>query len=67
MLARLARLFRSLTQGAALALPLKGLAGFVVSLVVPYLLYAFLGGFGLAIALVLVIWGIVYLVKKKDS
>jgi hypothetical protein len=66
MFARLARLLRSfLTVSAIAASPLKAITGIVVSLILPYLLYAFLGGFGIALALIGVIWGIVWLTRKK--
>ena len=67
MFARLARLFRSLLGASAIAAsPIKALTGIVISIILPYLLYAFLGGFGIALALVGLIWGIVWLARKKD-
>ncbi|WP_020402600.1 hypothetical protein [Gracilimonas tropica] len=66
MFARFARLLNSfLGASAVAAAPLKAITGIVISLIIPYLLYAFLGGFGIAIALVGLIWGIVWLSKKK--
>lgn len=66
MFSRLARLLNSLIGASAVAAsPLKVITGIVISLIIPYLLYAFLGGFGIALALVGLIWGIVYLTRKK--
>lgn len=66
MFTRLARLLNSfLGASAVAAAPLKAITGIVISLIVPYLLYAFLGGFGIALAFVGLIWGIVYLTRKK--
>lgn len=66
MIARLARIFRSLLGASAVAAsPLKAITGIVVSLIIPYLLYAFLGGFGIALALVGIIWGVVWLTKRE--
>lgn len=66
MFTRLARLLNSfLGASAVAAAPLKAISGIVISLIVPYLLYAFLGGFGIALAFVGLIWGIVYLTRKK--
>ncbi|MDZ7807955.1 MAG: hypothetical protein U5K71_12690 [Gracilimonas sp.] len=66
MFTRLARLFNSLIGASAIAAaPLKAITGIVISLIIPYLLYAFLGGFGLALALVGIVWGVIWLSKKK--
>ncbi|MTI89240.1 MAG: hypothetical protein FH748_14895 [Balneolaceae bacterium] len=66
MLARLLRLIRSLfSAGTVAASPIKAITGIVVSIIIPYLLYAFLGGFGLALALIGIIWGVMWLVKKN--
>lgn len=66
MVARLLRLIQSLFGAAgAAAFPLKAITGIVVSIIIPYLLYAFLGGFGIALALVAIVWGIIWLAKKK--
>ncbi|HET8865838.1 MAG TPA: hypothetical protein VFM80_09065 [Gracilimonas sp.] len=66
MFARLSRLISSFLGASAIAAaPLKAITGIVISLIIPYLLYAFLGGFGIALALVGLIWGIVWLSKKK--
>lgn len=66
MLARLARVIKSLLGASAVAAsPLKAITGIVVSLIIPYLLYAFLGGFGIALALVGIGWAIWYFAKKK--
>jgi hypothetical protein len=66
MFTRLARLINSFIGASAIAAaPLKAITGIVISLIIPYLLYAFLGGFGLALALVGIVWGVVWLSKKK--
>jgi hypothetical protein len=66
MFTRLARLINSFIGASAVAAaPLKAITGIIISLIIPYLLYAFLGGFGLALALVGLIWGIVWLSKKN--
>ena len=66
MLARILRLFRSLfTAGAIAANPVKSIAAIVISMIIPYLLYAFLGGFGLALILGGIGWAIWYFSKKK--
>ena len=65
MFTRIARLINSFIGASAVAAaPLKAITGIVVSLIIPYLLYAFLGGFGIALALVALVWGIVWLKKK---
>lgn len=65
MFTRLARLLKSFLGASAVAAsPLKAITGIVISIIIPYLLYAFLGGFGLAIALIGLIWGVVWLAKK---
>lgn len=66
MLARFARVIRSLFGASVVAAsPLKAITGIVISIIIPYLLYAFLGGFGLALALLGIGWGIWWLVNKK--
>ena len=65
MLARLARVFQSIFGAASTAVPIKAITGLVVSIIVPYLLYAFLGGIGLALAMVGIGWAIWYFAKKK--
>lgn len=66
MFAQLARLINSFIGATTVAAaPLKAITGIVISLIIPYLLYAFLGGFGIALVLVGLIWGIVWLSKKK--
>ncbi|MEX0723805.1 MAG: hypothetical protein WD053_08000 [Gracilimonas sp.] len=68
MFTRLARLFNSFLGASAIAAaPLKAITGIVVSLIIPYLLYAFLGGFGIALALVGLIWGVIWLSKKNNQ
>ncbi len=67
MLARLARVLRSFLGAAGVAAsPIKAITGIVVSIIMPYLLWTFLGGFGIALALVGIVWGVWYLAKKKD-
>ncbi|MFN1834451.1 hypothetical protein AB2B38_004255 [Balneola sp. MJW-20] len=67
MLSRLARIAQSLVGAAGVAaFPLKTLGAIVGTVILPYLMYAFLGGFGLALALVAIVWGIIWL-AKKDS
>ena len=66
MLSRLAMVFRSFLGAAGVAsTPLKAITGIVVSLIIPYLFYAFLGGFGLALAIFGIGWAIWYFAKKK--
>ncbi|MFD2532736.1 hypothetical protein [Gracilimonas halophila] len=66
MFTRLARLFNSLIGASVVAAsPLKAITGIVISIILPYLLYAFLGGFGIALALVGIVWGIIWLTNKK--
>jgi len=66
MFTRLARLINSFIGASTVAAaPLKAITGIIISLIIPYLLYAFLGGFGLALALVCLIWGVIWLSKKK--
>lgn len=67
MLARLARVLKSFLGAAGIAAsPIKAITGIVVSIITPYLLWTFLGGFGIALALVGLGWGIWYMAKKKD-
>lgn len=66
MLSRLALIFRSLLGAAGVAAsPIKAITGIVISLIIPYLLYAFLGGFGIALIIVGFGWAIWYFTKKK--
>lgn len=66
MLSRLAMVFKSFLGAAGVAAsPIKAITGIVVSLVIPYLLYAFLGGFGLALVIGGIIWAVWYFAKKK--
>lgn len=66
MFARTLRLLRSFLGASAVATsPLKAITGIVISLIIPYLLYAFLGGFGLALVLGGVIWLVWWMVKNK--
>jgi multisubunit Na+/H+ antiporter MnhE subunit len=46
---------------------LKTLTGIIIGAIVPYLLYAFLGGFGLALALIGIIWVVFYFSKKGSK
>lgn len=66
MIARLARLIRSFTGASvAAASPIKAITGIVISLIIPYLMYAFLGGFGLALAFLGIGWVIWRLANKR--
>ncbi len=66
MLARIIRVIKSFLGASAVAAsPIKAITGIVVSLIVPYLLYAFLGGFGIALILIGIGWAIWYFAKKK--
>ena len=66
MLARLALIFKSFLGAAGVATsPVKAITGIVVSLIIPYLLYAFLGGFGIALIIVGIGWVIWYFAKKN--
>lgn len=66
MLSRLAMVFKSFLGAAGVAAsPIKAITGIVVSMIIPYLLYAFLGGFGLALAIFGIGWAIWYFAKKK--
>lgn len=66
MFARLARLLNSFIGASAVAAaPLKAITGIVISLIIPYLLYAFLGGFGIALAMVGLVWLVIYLTRKN--
>jgi uncharacterized membrane protein len=67
MLARLARVLRSFLGAAGVAAsPLKAITGIVISIIIPYLLYAFLGGIGIALLVVGIGWAIWYFAKKKE-
>lgn len=66
MFTRLARLFNSLIGASVVAAsPLKAITGIVISIIIPYLLYAFLGGFGIALALIGIVWGVIWLTKQE--
>lgn len=66
MFTRLARLFNSFIGASVVAAsPLKAITGIIISIILPYLLYAFLGGFGIALALIGLVWGIIWLTRKK--
>lgn len=66
MLARLARVLRSFIGTAGIAAsPIKAITGIVVSLVIPYLLYAFLGGFGIALIIFGIGWLIWWFARKE--
>lgn len=67
MFARLLRALRAIFGVAGVAAsPIKVVTGIVVGIITPYLLWTFLGGFGLALALVGIIWGVWYFASKKD-
>lgn len=66
MFARIVRLIHSFFAAAGTAaMPLKALTGLIVSIIVPYLLYAFLGGIGIALAAVLLGWALWWLATKN--
>lgn len=66
MLARIGRIIASLFGAAGVAVaPVKSIAAIVISMIIPYLLYAFLGGIGVALAIVGIGWAIWYFAKKK--
>ncbi len=66
MLPRLARVLKSFVGAAGVAAsPVKAITGIVVSIVVPYLLWSFLGGFGIALILIGIGWLIWWMAKKK--
>ncbi len=66
MLPRLARVLKSLVGAAGVATsPVKAITGIVVSIVVPYLLWSFLGGFGIALILIGIGWLIWWMANKK--
>tara|TARA_R110002096_G_scaffold329006_6_gene523044 strand:+ start:2360 stop:2560 length:201 start_codon:yes stop_codon:yes gene_type:complete len=66
MLPRLARVLKSFVGAAGVATsPVKAITGIVVSIVVPYLLWSFLGGFGIALILIGIGWLIWWMAKKK--
>lgn len=63
---RIIRLLKALLGASAFAVaPVKTLAVLVASLVIPYLIYAFAGGFILAVIIGLTIWGIYTLSRRK--
>lgn len=67
MLARIWRAIRAFMIGtAATGNPLKGIAAVVISIIVPYLLYAFLGGAAFVLLLAGII-GLVWYLAKKDQ
>ena len=53
MLSKIGRIIASLLGAAGIALtPLKTLTAIVIPMIFTYLIYAFLGGFGIALAIV---------------
>ncbi len=65
MFSRLVRILSSIFgASSAAAFPLKTLTGIVISIIIPYLLYAFLGGVGIALAFVGIVWAAIYFSKK---
>lgn len=66
MLSKIGRIIASLLGAAGIAAtPLKTLTAIVIPMIFTYLVYAFLGGFGIALAIVgmgCLIW---YFTKKK--
>ncbi len=66
MLARLGRIIASLFGAAGVAAaPVKTLTAVIIPMIFTYLLYAFLGGIGVALAIVGIGWAIWYFAKKK--
>ena len=66
MLSKIGRIIASLLGAAGIALtPLKTLTAIVIPMIFTYLIYAFLGGFGIALAIVGIGWLIWYFTKKK--
>lgn len=66
MLQRLARVLRSFVGAAGIAAsPIKAITGIVISIIIPYLLWSFLGGFGIALILMGLGWCIWWMAKKK--
>ena len=65
MLAKIGRIIASLFGAVGIAAtPLKTLS-IVIPMIFTYLIYAFLGGFGIALAIVGIGWLIWYRTKKK--
>lgn len=63
---RLTRLLKSLLGATAFVVaPGKTILALALSLVIPYLIYAFAGGFVLAALIGLTIWGIYSLSQRK--
>lgn len=68
MISRITRIIRSfIGASVATASPLKIITGILGGVLIPYLLYAFLGGFGLAVAIFGLGWLIWYLAAKKRN
>ena len=66
MIARITKIIASLLGAAGIAAsPLKTLTAIVIPMIFTYVIYAFLGGFGIAFAMVGIGWLIWYLTKKK--
>ncbi|MGB0348007.1 MAG: hypothetical protein ACPGGA_11010 [Balneolaceae bacterium] len=66
MLARIGRIIASLFGAAGVAAaPVKTISTVIIPMIFTYLLYAFLGGFGIALAIVGIGWAIWYFAKKK--
>ena len=66
MLARIGRIIASLFGAARVAAaPVKTISTVIIPMIFTYLLYAFLGGFGIALAIVGIGWAIWYFAKKK--
>ncbi len=66
MLAKIGRIIASLLGAAGIAAsPLKTLIAIVIPMIFTYLVYAFLGGFGIALVIVGIGWLIWYFAKKK--
>lgn len=68
MFSRIIRLLSSFLGSPVISTyPVKALTGVIMSIIIPYLLYAFLGGFGLAVAIFGLGWLIWYLAAKKRN
>ena len=66
MLVKIGRIIASLFGAVGIAAtPLKTLSAIVIPMIITYLIYAFLGGFGIALAIVGIGWLIWYFTKKK--
>ncbi len=66
MLAKIGRIIASLFGAVGITTtPLKTLSAIMIPMIITYLIYAFLGGFGIALAIVGIGWLIWFCTKKK--